>query len=173
MGICRKAVRVAVAAIVTCTTLGAVSSFAGAATTTTMTGRFLTFPAGRDMGLDVTGSASLRRTKHATVARVVVRGLTPGTVYAAHVHNQPCSDNMAGGHYRDDPGGPAAPPNELWLSSSTDPTAGIVANSHTVARGRGSAPWVARDDAVAIVIHFIPTGGNTSGGPKVACADLG
>jgi hypothetical protein len=31
---------------------------------------------------------------------------------------------------------------------------------------------VARDDAKAVVIHMIPPGGNTAGGPKIACADL-
>jgi len=143
---------------------------AGAATTR---GEFITLQAGQDLGFDLTGTASLTRTRHGTVARAVIRGLDPGATYASHVHNQLCADNMAGGHYKDDPAGPSAPPNELWLSSSDDPSGGLVANSVGVARGRGRASWVARDDAVSIVVHFIPPGGTTAGGPKIACADLG
>jgi hypothetical protein len=75
-------------------------------------------------------------------------------------------------HYKNDPAGPSAPPNELWLSSTENPTAGITANEHGVARGRGSADWVAQSDTLSVVIHNIPTGGNTAGGPKIACADL-
>ena len=54
----------------------------------------------------------------------------------------------------------------------SDPTAGITANRAGVAVGRGSAEWVARPEAQAVVIHAIPAGGTTAGGPKVACADL-
>lgn len=167
-----KVVRAVVATAVACATLAALPTAAGAASRT-VTGRFITLQGGQDLGFNISGVASLRRTKHSTYGRVMVRGLTPDVVFAAHVHSQACSDNMAGGHYRDDPNGAAAPPNELWLSSSTNPTDGILANSHGVARGTGSAPWVARRDAVSIVIHFILPGGNTSGGTKIACADLG
>jgi hypothetical protein len=41
-----------------------------------------------------------------------------------------------------------------------------------VAHGRGSADCVARPEAQSVVIHFIPPGGTTAGGPKIACADL-
>ena len=153
--------------------VAALAAFPSAAGAATMRGEFITLPAGQDMGFDLSGAASLTRTRHGTVARAVIRGLDPGVTYAAHVHNQPCADNMAGGHYKDDPAGPSAPPNELWLSSSDDPLGGLVANSVGVARGRGRASWVARDDAVSIVVHFIPAGGTTAGGPKIACADLG
>ena len=64
------------------------------------------------------------------------------------------------------------PPNELWLSSTDDPAAGITANSGGVAHGRGGAEWVARPEAHSVVIHSIPPGGTTGGGPKIACADL-
>jgi hypothetical protein len=41
-----------------------------------------------------------------------------------------------------------------------------------VAHGRRSADWVARPEAQTVVIHFIPPGGTTAGGPRIACADL-
>ena len=89
----------------------------------------------------------------------MVRGLEPGATYAAHVHNAPCSAaNPGGGHYQNVPGAGAAPPNELWLSSTSDPMAGITANPGGVAHGRGSADWIARPEAQSVVIHFIPPG---------------
>jgi hypothetical protein len=30
-----------------------------------------------------------------------------------------------------------------------------------------------RRQAESIMVHFIPPGGTTAGGPKIACADLG
>jgi hypothetical protein len=103
-----------------------------------------------------------------------VRGLEPGSTYAAHLHSQPCSaTNPGGGHYMHVIGAGGSPPNELWFSSSVHPTDGITANRAGVAIGRGTADWVATADARAVVIHAIPAGGTTAGGPKIACADLG
>ena len=135
-------------------------------------GTFITLPEGTTMGLTIEGVAQITRTASGTEVKARVRGLEPGTTYAAHLHNAPCSVNEGGGHYQDVPGGPAAPPNELWLSSSEDPTAGITSNDAGVAHGRGSADWVAREEAESVVIHAIPEGGTTAGGPKIACADL-
>jgi hypothetical protein len=151
--------------------LGAVPAAAGP---TKVRGTFQTLPDGAAMGLDIEGLATLTRSDAGTAGKVVVRGLEPGTTYAAHLHNAPCSAaNPGGGHYRDDPAGPGAPPNELWFSSTDDPLAGITANPSGVAHGRGNADWVARPEAQSVVIHFIPPGGTTAGGPKIACADLG
>jgi Cu-Zn family superoxide dismutase len=136
-------------------------------------GTFTTLPDGAAMGLTIEGVAQITRTASGTEVKVHVRGLEPGTTYAAHLHNAPCSVNQGGGHYQDVPGGLAAPPNELWLSSTDDPTAGITANDGGVAHGRGSADWVAREEAQSVVVHAIPEGGTTAGGPKIACADLG
>jgi Cu/Zn superoxide dismutase len=125
------------------------------------------------MGLTIEGMAQITRSEDGTAVKVRVRGLEPRTTYAAHLHDAPCSDpNPGGGHYKHDPAGPSEPPNELWLSSTGDPTAGITANSGGVAKGRGSAEWVARPEAQSVVIHSIPPGGTTAGGPKIACADL-
>ena len=137
-------------------------------------GTFETLSAGTGMGLEIDGVAKIKRTSERTIVKVHVRGLEPGRTYGAHLHNAACSAfNPGGGHYMDDPAGPAEPPNELWLSSERgDPRAGITANRGGVAHGRGSANWVARPTASSVVIHAIPVGGTTAGGPKIACADL-
>jgi hypothetical protein len=154
--------------------LGAVMVPAAGAGEATSVGRFTTLSGGSDAGLDIGGVALLRRGATSTTGRVVVTGLEPGVTYAAHLHSQPCdATNPGGGHYTNVVGAGAAPPNELWFSSSADPTDGITANRGGVAIGRGSADWVARADARAVVIHAIPAGGTTAGGPKIACADLG
>ena len=138
----------------------------------TSVGRFVPLPAGETLGLEVDGVAVLRRTADATSGRVVLRGLDPGMVYAAHLHNQPCGLGAGGSHYKDDTAGAGAPPNELWFSSSDDPFAGVTANRGGVARGSGAADWVARPEAQSVVIHQVVPATGTSGGPKIACADL-
>lgn len=160
----------AVATLAALATLALPASPAGADTTV---GRFHTLPAGTSLGLDVRGVAVLSRTASSTVGRVVLRGLQPGVTYAAHLHNAPCwATNPGGGHYAHVPGGGITPPNELWFSSGADPTAGVTADGGGVAFGRGRAHWVARPEAQAVVIHAIPPGGTTAGGPKIACANL-
>ncbi len=136
-------------------------------------GRFITLPAAEALGLDVDGVAILRRTSDGTWGRVVLRGLEPGGVYAAHLHNQPCAVGAGGGHYKDDvTSSVVRPPNELWFSSSEDPFAGVIANRGGVARGFGAAQWVARPEAQSVVIHHVVPATGTAGGPKIACADL-
>jgi Cu-Zn family superoxide dismutase len=152
--------------------LGALALPAGA--TDVERGEFTTLPDGEAMGLDIEGFAQIKRSSDGTTVKAVVRGLEPGTTYASHLHNAPCAaPDFGGGHYKNDPAGPSAPPNELWLSSTDDPMAGITANAGGVAKGRGSADWVARPEAQSVVVHAIPPGGTTAGGPKIACADLG
>lgn len=138
----------------------------------TSVGRFITLPAGEGLGLEVDGIAVLRRASGGTSGRVVLRGLDPGLVYAAHLHNQPCGLGAGGTHYKDVTAGAGAPPNELWFSSSDDPFAGVTANRGGVARGFGAVDWVARPEAQSVVIHQVVPATGTSGGPKIACADL-
>ena len=136
-------------------------------------GEFETLPAGSEAGLTIDGKAELKRTKKGTEVKLHVGGLRPDTTYAAHLHNDACSAaNPGGGHYMNDPAGDHMPPNELWISSTGDPMAGITTNGHGDAHGRGRADWVARDDARSVIIHAIPEGGTTAGGTKIACADL-
>jgi hypothetical protein len=166
-----RAARLAVVAGLGVAAVLATGPAAGAVPTV---GRFHTLPAGEAEGYEIHGIARLDRHAGGTSGRVVVTGLEPGRTYAAHLHNAPCSaPNPGGGHYQDVVGGPVVPPNELWFSSSADPQGGIVANRGGVARGWGSADWVARADAQSVVVHLIPPGGTTGGGPKIACADLG
>lgn len=139
----------------------------------TSVGRFETLPAGTAIGLEIDGVALVHRSAHRTTGRVVLLGLEAGLVYAAHVHNQPCGLGAGGTHYKHDPAGVGAPPNELWFSSSGDPTAGVTARRGGVARGSGAADWVARPEAQSVVIHQVVPATGTSGGPKLACADLG
>jgi Cu/Zn superoxide dismutase len=161
-----------VAAITAAALVIAVAAAGGASAATKERGEFTTLPDGTSLGLSLDGTAQLKRTSGGTTVKIQVHGLEPGTTYAAHLHNAPCSLNQGGAHYKNDPAGPSAPPNELWLSSSDDPMAGITANAAGVAHGGGSADWVARPEADAVVIHAIPPGGTTAGGPKIACADL-
>lgn len=107
---------------------------------------------------DIAGQATMVRAPGgATNVSLHVTGLEPNQSYPAHVHNAPCA---AGGgvHYKHDPNGSSAPPNEIWLAFTT--SAAGVGNS------QAQAAFWARDDAQAIVIH------DTGDAAKVACADL-
>lgn len=161
-------------AVLAAAALAAVLLPASVAEASAEVGRFTTLAAGEGLGLEVSGVAVLQRTAEGTSGIVVLRGLEPGVTYAAHLHNLPCnSPNPGGGHYMHVAGAGTTPPNELWFSTTSDPEAGVTANRAGVAVGRGSATWVARPEAQAVVIHAIPDGGTTAGGPKIACADLG
>ena len=149
--------------------LAVLTALPAAATSTTRRGNFEPFGT---TTLDISGHAQIVTGNGFTKVSVHVEGLEPDTTYGSHLHAASCDDNMGGGHYKDDPAGPAEPPNELWLSSTSDPKAGVTANRGGVVHGDGSAPWVARPEAQSIVLHYVPPGGSTSGGPKVACADF-
>lgn len=113
------------------------------------------------------GSAKVVRFDDDTTSlQVHVHGLKPGDTYSVHLHARACADR--GPHYRDDPDGPARPPNELWASSRPDdPTAGITADSEGNASGAGKASWRARPEARSVFIHSGGKGHNAIG-----CADL-
>jgi hypothetical protein len=109
-------------------------------------------------GLDIAGRAQMVRTADGkTIVSVHVAGLAPNTTYGAHVHRQACGVGDADGHYRFDPAGPAAPPNEIWPGFTTD--------ADGVGNGRAVVDGTAGPTAVSVVIH-------APGGAKLACADL-
>jgi hypothetical protein len=111
----------------------------------TQRGEFTTLPDGAAIGLEIEGFAQIKRTTDGTAVKAVVRGLEPGATYAAHLHSAPCSDpNPGGGHYKNDPAGPSMPPNELWLSSTDDPRAGITADAGGVWPRGAAAPTGSR-----------------------------
>ena len=109
-------------------------------------------------GLDIGGRAQMVRTADGkTIVSLHVTGLAPDTTYGAHVHQQPCAVGAADGHYRFDPAGPAAPPNEIWP--------GFTTNEAGVGNGNAVVDATAGLTAMAVVIH-------APGGAKIACADL-
>jgi Cu/Zn superoxide dismutase len=133
-----------------------VDAAAAAHAGSTTTGTFSAFATSSDPA--IAGRATMVRTADGrTIVSVSVRGLAPSTAYGAHVHAQACADGFAGGHYRNDPAGPAVPPNEIWPAFTT--------NAAGVGTGFATAQWLARPEARSVVIH-------APGGPKVACADL-
>lgn len=114
------------------------------------------FAAGTD--LDLTGHAEMVRTADGkTFVTVHVEGLQADTTYGSHVHQQACAQGDADGHYKFDPTGPAAPPNEIWP--------GFTTNAAGVGNGRAVVYQTAGPGAVSVVVH-------APGGAKIACADL-
>ena len=168
-----RAVRRAGASLVGLAGLAMLAMPSAGADTSTAVGIFSTLPGGTSLGLQISGAAVVQRSTGGTSGMVAVRGLVPSLVYAVHLHKEACSfpGNPGGGHYQNVPGEAAAPPNELWFSSTSDPTAGVTAYPNGAGVGRGSVPWVARPEARSVVIHQV-VGGSTAGGPKIACADL-
>jgi hypothetical protein len=119
-------------------------------------GEFGAFATG--VGLPIGGRAQMVRTPDGkTIVSVHVTGLAPNTSYPAHVHQLPCGTSDADGHYKNDPAGPAAPPNEIWPLFTTD--------DDGVGNGSAIVDWVAGATAQAVVVH-------APGGLKIACADL-
>ncbi len=107
---------------------------------------------------NIDGRAQMVRTGDGkTIVTVHVTGLLPETTYGSHVHQQACSNNSAGGHYKHDPAGAPYPPNELWPAFTT--------NEAGIGNGRAVAEWTAGPNAVSVVVH-------APGGAKIACADL-
>jgi hypothetical protein len=110
------------------------------------------------VGLPITGRAQMVRTADGkTIVTVHVEGLAANTAYPSHVHQLPCGTSDADGHYKNDPAGPAAPPNEIWQ--------GFITNDAGVGNGNATVEWVAGATAVSVVVH-------APGGAKIACADL-
>lgn len=108
---------------------------------------------------DLAGHARMVRTAEGkTIVTTHLAGLLADTVYGSHVHAAACSVGEANGHYKHDPAGAAAPPNEIWPAFTT--------NSDGVGNGKDTAAWTARDDARSVVVH-------APGGAKIGCADLG
>ena len=100
-----------------------------------------------------------------TIVSLHVSGLPANREFGSHVHILACDDNKAGGHYRDDPAGPASPNNEIWLDFTTN------------ASGHGEAhavvDWTIRSDgAKAIIIHDHSTDGAGVAGAKLACLNV-
>lgn len=105
------------------------------------------------------GHAELVRTASgSTIVKVRVSGLAPDAYYPVHVHAAPCAAPTLGGpHYMWDDGA------ELWPEFTT--------NEAGVGNGKAVADRTAGAQAVSVVVHRLPEGGERSA-PKIACADL-
>jgi hypothetical protein len=109
-------------------------------------------------GQPISGRAQMIRTADGkTIVSVHVVGLAPNTTYGSHVHQQACAVGEADGHYKFDPAGPAAPPNEIWP--------GFTTNAAGIGNGNVAVFGTAASNAVSVVVH-------APGGAKIACADL-
>lgn len=127
---------------------------AGGATVTR--GEFTAFATG--IGLPISGQAVMVRSADGkTIVSVHVDGLAASTTYGSHVHQLPCGTAEADGHYKNDPAGPATPPNEIWP--------GFTTNAAGIGNGNATVAWTAGAAAVSVVVH-------APGGAKIACADL-
>ena len=116
-------------------------------------------PFATGVGQPITGRAQMVRTADGkTIVTVHVEGLAPNTPYGSHVHQLPCGTSDADGHYKNDPAGPAAPPNEIWP--------GFTTNGDGIGNGNATVGWTAGATAQSVVVH-------APGGAKIACADLG
>lgn len=156
--------RILVLAIVGATALMAVPGPVGATGPVDITrGEFVTLPGGVERGYTIEGRATMWRSAldgGTTVVRLHVRGLDANTTYPVHVHNAPCSATPAGGgHYQNTVGGAVDDANEMWP----------IVETNAAGNGKGYAThsFVARPEAMAIVIHYPPM---TS--VRLACLDL-
>lgn len=130
------------------------TALAGGATVTR--GELAAFATG--VGQPITGRAQMVRTADGkTIVSVHVEGLDPNTTYGSHVHQQACAVGDADGHYKFNPAGAAAPPNEIWP--------GFTTNAAGVGNGNATVVGTAGPSAVSVVVH-------APGGAKIACADL-
>jgi len=153
--VARYRIRTAALAAVTLSIALAPGVLAGGATVTR--GEIGPFATG--FGQPISGRAQMIRTADGkTIVSVHVTGLAPNTQYGSHVHQLPCGVSDADGHYKNDPAGPAAPPNEIWP--------GFTTNADGIGNGNATVDWIAGASAVSVVVH-------APGGAKIACADLG
>ena len=109
-------------------------------------------------GASLTGSAILtRKLTGVTEIAVVLSGLAPSTKYQAHVHNQPCSVDAGGVHYKFDRNiAETIPSNEMLFE--------MLSDANGAAHGAMWAAKTAAADAMSVVVH-----GEMA---RIACFDL-
>jgi hypothetical protein len=120
-------------------------------------GKLASTAAGTDRGYDISGQATMvRQVAGNTHTALVVKGLKPNSDYHAHVHVLPCADG-AGGHYKNDPNGPADETNEIHFDFTT--------NANGVGEAVTQSEFYARPEAQTIIVHDPDK-------TKIGCADL-
>ncbi|MEU9207737.1 superoxide dismutase family protein [Streptomyces sp. NPDC048415] len=114
----------------------------------------------RPPGMDgAKGTAWLAQGAKGTTVTVSLTGLKPGHHYMAHLHAQHCSAAGGGEHFQFTKGGPAKPPNEVWLTFTSDKTGkGTTTVNNAKKTGKG---------ALALVVHPMEAMDN-----RIACADF-
>lgn len=127
-------------------------------------------PMGEGLGsasstLVVEGTVTMVKSESGTEIETDAGGLVFGETFPAHLHDGSCTE--FGGHYMHDHSGPAAPPNELWLSTTGDPQAPLKPSDRGRATGSGSADWVPREVPLSMMIHD-----SQLPGLPIACADF-
>lgn len=108
---------------------------------------------------DVSGTAEMARTDKETVVTIRLKGLPSDIEFLAHVHQQPCTEEQGGPHFRYDPDGPPVPPNEIHLPFTSDADGNGLQTAVSMR--------VAPPEAQAVVVHPAETPDN-----RVVCADL-
>ena len=115
------------------------------------------------------------RSRGATPARrsSVVRGLEPGTTYAAHLHDAPDARQQTQAERTTRTIQPA-PASRRTSAGCRRRTTRWPGSRQPARRGhrRGSDDWVRTAGCAIGRDPFIPPGGTTAGGPTIACADL-
>lgn len=115
-------------------------------TAVTTSGQFHSYSHGLTSTPDLTGTAEIVRERGATTASVDVTGVQPNRFHQVHVHEQACTSNLGGAHFRFDETQPFVEENEIWpyFTSDAEGHSGLV---------QVTQPLRAGDKAVSIVIH--------------------
>ncbi len=107
----------------------------------------------------IDGSGQMSISASGSQVQLLAKGLTPDTIYPAHVHTLPCKVQSGGGHYKIDPNITSTfDTNEVWLS--------LTANADGISQSNVSIPQKIRPEGQSIVIH------DATSGQRLACVDL-
>lgn len=98
----------------------------------TTSGTFKSFADGTTTYPELTGAASMVRSRGTTVTTLSATGLKPGAAHMVHVHEESCVSNNGGAHFRFDRSQPFAEANEIWLpfTASAEGASGVVTVTH-------------------------------------------
>jgi PKD repeat protein len=129
-------------------------------TVVTTEGELSAFADGTATYPDLTGTASMVRSRDTTVTTLDVSGLKPAAAHMVHVHEQSCANGNGGAHFRFDTDLPFSEENEIWLpfTSKADGTSGEVVVTSDQRAG---------SKAMAIVIHD-----PDNPAKRIGCVDL-
>jgi hypothetical protein len=121
----------------------------------------------------VVGTAEMVIAQGKTRVTILATGLDNKAQYVGHVHKEACATDDGGTHFKFDPNGGDAPPNEIHLPIQFEVdrqgnSKSAITSDVTVDREAGA-------DAKSVVIHLKRGRGDGADNPKlpkIACADL-